>query len=252
MLMAGVIAGAVLGCKEANEPASTAPQQEPNPTQELFNRANVAIEAKQWRDAAKLLKEAIANGPYHEGARYSLGHILLTHHTPDEVVTYYQQTVGSDPKPQTSYYFWAQALAKAGDDEGALDKFRDAIAADPAHELSEVAWGALLERQGNLEEALTHYERAVHIHPELTNALEACARLLDRLERPDEAQAYRERAKTANPNTPMRFAYWARVLLEEGRDQEALAELEKAVQMMPNNEQVRVLRDEVAKRLSAQ
>ena len=209
--------------------------------QELYAQARAALTEERWLDAAALFRQGIESGPYDEGARYTLGTVLVQHATTDEVVKYYSETVAADPKPQTSHYFWALALEKAGDREGALEHFGRAIEIDPAHELSQLAWGELLEREGDLRGALAHFERAVYIHPEFVDALRACARAHTRLGDEGKAADFRQRAQQANQDTPMRFVYWARVLLEEGRVEAAIAELENAVEAMPRNEDARRL-----------
>jgi tetratricopeptide (TPR) repeat protein len=232
----------VPGC-EATVEAEQSPAEAIARAEELYAEALHAMQAEDWRKAASLFKQGIAVGPYHEAARYTLGSLLLAHEPAADVVRYYRETVEHDPKPQTSQYFWARALAKSGDVEGAIDRYRRAIAIDSAHELSELGWGSVMEEQGKLEAALAHYERAAHIHPELTEALQKCARVLERLGRKGEAEAYLQRAATSDPNSPMRFLYWGRVLLEDGRAEAALAELEIAVEVMPQNSEARRLRD---------
>src|SRR4051812_3478131 len=66
-------------------------------------------------EAIAKLQEAIRVGPYNEAERYSLGALMEQHATPDEMVAYYTHAVASDPKPQTSTYFWAIGLERRGD-----------------------------------------------------------------------------------------------------------------------------------------
>jgi len=157
------------------------------------------------------------------------------------VIGYWSRAVGSDPKPQTSLYFWAMGLDKRGDQNGAIAQLRRALETDPAHELSENLWAGILERQGKLTEALEHCRTAVEIFPEFRAAHESCARILSRLGRQAEAQDHLERARRSDPNTSRRYVYWARFLLKKARTEAAVAELERALRANPNDQEARQL-----------
>ena len=86
----------------------------------LYAQAARALQAERWTDAIEHLRAGIAIGPYNESAHYMLGSLLVQHAPPEEVVSHYAAAVATDPKPQSSHYFWALALEKSGDVEGAI------------------------------------------------------------------------------------------------------------------------------------
>src|SRR5204862_5154613 len=141
--------------------------------------------------------------------------------------------------------FWAVALARRDDFDGATAHLRRALEIDPAHEMSQQQWGLLLERQGQLDAALAHLVEATRIHPEFKAALDDAARVADRLGRHTEAQDYRTRAATANPNTVRQFVYWARYLHAHGRDAAAAVEVERLLVLRPTDAEALRLRDDI-------
>jgi tetratricopeptide (TPR) repeat protein len=191
------------------------------------------------------LQAVVRLGPYDEGTRYYLGSFMETHATAEEMIAYYAAAAAADPKPQTSLYFWAVGLERAGDLDGAIAKLREALEVDPAHEMSEHRWGAILEREGRLAEALEHYATATEIHPEFRAAHESCARVLTVLGRDAEARAHLEAAAASDPNTPRRYVYWARYLAAHGRVEAAVAELQRALHERPGDAEARALLDEL-------
>lgn len=198
-------------------------------------RARALAAEGRHAEAIAALKEAVRVGPYDEAVRYMLGNAMEAHATPEDMIAYFGGAAASDPKPQTSLYFWAVGLERAGDADGAIAKLAEALEVDPAHEMSEHRWGAILEAQGRYEEALAHYRRAVEIFPEYRAAHEQAARLCTRLGREAEAAEHLERARASDPLTPRRFVYWARYLAKRGRRDAAIAELERALRANPDD-----------------
>jgi tetratricopeptide (TPR) repeat protein len=215
---------------------------------ELARQARELSGQGRQREAISMLEQAMRTGPYDEGARYLLGELMEKHAPPGEMVAFWSQAVASDPKPQTSHYFWAVGLERQGNLDGALKELAIACEVDPAHEMSENRQGTVLERQGKLADALAHYRRAVDIFPEFRNAHENAARVLALLGRHAEARKHEQLAQSSNPNTPRRFVYWARFLSREGRIDAAIAELERALAANPGDVEARELLAEVRPR----
>ena len=201
----------------------------------LYRQADELRAQQRWPEAIATLQQAIRIGPYDEEARYVLGGLMEAHSTPEEIVRYYSAEVGTDPKPQTSYYFWAAGLERGGDIPGAIAKLRMALDVDPAHEMSENRWGSLLEKQGNLLEALKHYRLAVEILPEYKEAHENCARVLAAVGRTAESREHLDQARNVKPTSTSAFVSWARYLIRKGRTEAAVAELERALRTNPQD-----------------
>lgn len=196
----------------------------------------------QMAQAIAILQRAVAEAPYDETVRYTLGELMLEHAPPQATLDYFHASITHDNKPQTGHYFMAMALTKQGQYDRAVFEFEQALAADPAHELSQRGWGLLLEQRDQLVPALEHLVEATRIHPEYRAALEDVARLAERLGYADEARRWHERAATASPNTPRRFVYWARYLHAHGRDTAALLEVERRLDVEPRDPEAIELR----------
>lgn len=228
-------ARATAGAGAVEDPATRARQ--------LLTQARADRAAGRWAEAIAAMQEAVRVGAYDEGTRYALGELMEQRATPEAMATYWSGMVASDPKPQTSLYFWAIALTRQGDLDGAAAKLGEALRADPGHEMSELRYCGLLERRGDLAGALRHCDTAVEIFPDFRGAHEARARILDALGRGAEAATARQTALRSDPNTIRRFRYWGRFLLSRGRYGPAAEELARAVAADPTDtEAVALLR----------
>jgi len=201
----------------------------------LIQQSAVHRRQRRMAEAIEGLKEAIRIGPYQENTRYLLGSLMEKHIAAPKMVAYYAGAAASDPKPQTSYYFWAVGLQRQGDTAGAVEKLRRALHIDPAHEMSQLRWGKILELQGKVEQALVHYQEATKILPDWGEAHWACARVLDKLGRGAEATNHSARAE--EKSTTQRTVHWARYLLRRGRGEAALKELRRALQARPEDKE---------------
>jgi tetratricopeptide (TPR) repeat protein len=211
---------------------------------QLRAQARTDRTAGRWNEAIAEMQEVIRIGPYDEGDRYALGELMEQRATPQAMATYWSGMVASDPKPQTSLYFWAIALLRQNDLDGAEAKLREALQTDPAHEMSEFRYCLLLERRGDLAGALRHCDIAVEIFPDFRGAHEARARLLTSLGRSADAERARQDALRSDPNTIHRFRHWGSALLRRGRYAAAAAELARAVEADPTDaEAAALLRD---------
>lgn len=210
-----------------------------------LSRARTLVREGREQEAIEVLQDAVRTGPYDEGLRYYLGELMERHATPEAMTEFFTAEIERDPKPQTSRYFRAVGLARAGDVEGAIAELRRALEIDPAHEMSQHKWGLLLEGKGDPAGALEHVLEATRIHPDFRGALEDAARLAERLGRRAEAQALRDRAAQADPNSPRRFLHWARYLHQRGRHLPAWHEVQRMLAERPTDAEARALRDEI-------
>ena len=219
---------------------------EPARAAELVAQAQEYRKAEQWDRAIDALEQAIRLGTYDEALHYTLGNWMEAHASPASMISYWSEEVKTDLKPQTAYYYWADGLARAGDDAGALTKLGQALDVDPAHELSELGMAQILDRQGKHSEALTHCLTATRIFPDFRTAHEFCAKVLLALGRSSDAAREDALALSSDPNTPRRFVYWARYLAEKGRTSAAITELQRALAQDPNDSEARLLLNQLS------
>jgi tetratricopeptide (TPR) repeat protein len=185
---------------------------------------------------------AIATGPYNETWRYRFGKLLVEQRPLADVEAYYDSTAQRDPKPQTSHFFRAVALAQAGRFDEAIAWFERALEVDPAHEMSHEAWGDVLVAQGRLAEATLHYNAALRILPEYRSARLRLADALSRLGRMNDAERERSIARNQVELTDARrYFSWGKFLLDIGRPEAAAAELERALAVDPDNREAKRL-----------
>lgn len=216
-----------------------------NPVAQAVTRARALQNEGRTDEAIAVLQEAVRGGPYDENLHYMLGNMMERHSPPEAMVAFWSDEVTRDRKPQTSHYYWAVGLARAGDRDGAIDHLRQALEIDPAHEMSQHRWGLLLEQEGRLDEAAEHLEEAVRIHPEFKMALDDAARVAERLGRTADAERYRSRAAIANPTSDRQYVYWARYLHEHGRHDAAWAEVHRMLAAHPTDPEALALRDAI-------
>jgi len=238
----GLLAALVLcGCTSTTTPVTDA--------ETAWTRALELEQQGRTGDALDLMRGVIESGPHDEGRAYYFGRVFVAHASLPEVEAFYESYLPRDPEPQTSHFFWANALARHGRADLAEQHLDTALEIDPAHEMSHMGLAEIAAKQGRTPEAIEHLRTAVAIHPEFAQAHARLAEVLEALGRHDEAADHRDLASRSNPNTTRRFYYWGRFLLREGRVEAAIAELEQAVRVDAEDEQARALLEQARQRL---
>ena len=133
---------------EAQEQFKRALRLDPNYTDARYNLASLEATAGNWQAAASDFKEVLAEKPDNAKARQHLGEVL---------------------------FLWGDDLAKSGDDNQAVLRYRDALAYRADDPELHTSLGMALARVNQLKEAQAEFEAAVRIDPNFEPAKQALA-----------------------------------------------------------------------------
>ncbi len=133
---------------EAREQFKRALQLDPKYTDARYNLASVEATSGEWEAAASDFKEVVSEKPENAKARQHLGEVL---------------------------FLWGDDLAKSGDDNQAVIRYRDALAYRADDPELHTSLGMALARVNQLKEAQSEFEAAVRIDPNFEPAKQALA-----------------------------------------------------------------------------
>ncbi len=133
---------------EAQVQFKRALQLDPRYTDARYNLASEEATSGDWADAAADFKEVLAEKPDNAKARQHLGEVL---------------------------FLWGDDLAKSGDDNQAVLRYRDALAYRANDPELHTSLGMALARVNQLKEAQAEFEAAVRIDPNFEPAKQALA-----------------------------------------------------------------------------
>jgi tetratricopeptide (TPR) repeat protein/mono/diheme cytochrome c family protein len=115
-----------------------------------YNLASVEANNHQWPDAAGDYREVLNTSPDHKNARQHLGEVL---------------------------FMWGDELAKSGNLELAVQRYRDSLVFRPDDPDLHFQLGSALSQLDRFKEAKTEFESVLHLHPESPEAKQALAQI---------------------------------------------------------------------------
>lgn len=133
---------------EAREQFERALQLDPKYTDARYNLASLEARTGEWEAAASNFKEVTIEKPDNDKARQHLGEVM---------------------------FLWGDDLAKSGDDNQAVLRYRDALIYRPDDPDLHTNLGIALARVNQLKEAQAEFETAVRIDPNSERAKQALA-----------------------------------------------------------------------------
>lgn len=123
---------------------------DPKYTDARYNLASVEANNNQWAEAARDYQQVLIGNPSHKNAREHLGQVL---------------------------FMWGDDLAKSGNNEQAVKRYRGALEFRPDDPDLHLQLGTALNQLGRFSEAKTEFETVLRLNPESQPAKEALARL---------------------------------------------------------------------------
>jgi tetratricopeptide (TPR) repeat protein len=126
------------------------------------------------------------------------------------------------------------ALAREGDDEGAMREYRTALAIQSNMIEARAALGTALHKQGKSAEALPHLQMAVRLRPDSARLRQTLAITLEDLGRRDEAIAQLRKALELSPRFADAQYGLGSLLQKQGKTGEALEHYQKALEIDPD------------------
>jgi protein O-mannosyl-transferase len=183
-------------------------------------------------------EDLVQNRPQNAWARNSFGVVLADRGQNDEAIEQYREALRLNPSYAEAENNWGNVLGTMpGRQDEAEEHYRAALRLRPNYAEAEDNWGNLLAGQnGRQMEAAKHYEAALRLKPTLAEAENNWGNLLAMLPgwREDAENHYRA-ALGLDPDFALAHNNLARLLaLDPGGRDEALAHLEAAVKLDPS------------------
>src|SRR5690606_9847654 len=129
----------------------------------------------------------------------------------------------------------AQALAKEGQSDAAVDLIQQVLKEGPAELSARLALGQIYDRRGDYLEALEQYEAARALDPDNVVVLSKIGVVLAALGRFDEAERELKRAQRLDPNRADVHATIGILHFKRGLYAAAEAELKRAIELEPDH-----------------
>ncbi len=139
-----------------------------------------------------------------------------------------------------SYQVWlllAQDAESRGDDDVAMQHYREALRAKPNAVGTHYALGSVYARTGKFEEAAKEFKKELGINADDSLALWKLGELAIRTD-PREARHYLERAVTLNPDLPQAVLAYGRALARTGDIDGAVKQFQRVVRLAPEEDSV--------------
>jgi predicted TPR repeat methyltransferase len=136
----------------------------------LLNQAAVAHEEGRLADAEKIYLEIVSLKPDSGSVLNALGTVFLDQAKPEQAKKYFKQAASLDPPHLSACYNLARLKQLDGDDQGAINMYRDIVRQQPGFALAWNNMGIAYREIGNPEDAISCFRRAVAFAPDMAEA----------------------------------------------------------------------------------
>jgi tetratricopeptide (TPR) repeat protein len=137
----------------------------PSPGDELYKRAQEAVERGQLHSAREQLTQALALDDNYMPAHNLLGFVLGQQGDMGAALVQLERSVALRPDSAEAHYNLGVALWYSGSKDKAISEFRQSVRLDPADGASYAFLGTSLRDSGALEEARTNLQCALALLP---------------------------------------------------------------------------------------
>jgi protein O-GlcNAc transferase len=199
-----------------------------------FQRAMVALQAGNLRDAEHLLKAVLRAQPRHLAALNVLGIVLTQHRQFDEAEIYLRRALRENARSDATLYNYGLVLKALKRPPEALDQFTAALAINPAVAETWNNRGTVLNDLGRQEEAMADFDSALRINPRYADAFCNRGKALAILKRPHDALHAFDAALALRPDLAEAWNGRGEVCCALRRYDEALAACDKALALQPD------------------
>jgi tetratricopeptide (TPR) repeat protein len=232
--LAGLVYMAQMKLKSASEEFAKAIQLQPKDKRLYLYKAQADAGRGATEEALAASRKALELDPNSAEAYAAVGEMLLSDEKRrGEAIAAYRSAIKADPQFLPAYEQLGSLLARAKDEKGAEEVFRQAMAADPKSMAGRFALGRLLVEQGRLKEARTLWEgRTSDVDRTFPNFIT----LLERAEKLKQATE----ALAQKPKDPDALLEMGLAVMEgdswvvDRRQERAIVYFKKALEVKPN------------------
>jgi tetratricopeptide (TPR) repeat protein len=181
-----------------------------------------ALEANDFTSAAEYFRRGLALTPADSPLRRSLGHKLGTAlyaaGQEEAAIEQFREVVGAAPPTGVdessgkAHYSLGVIMLARGDTRAAIELLQRAVTYQPAYTEARIALAEALRRTGQIRASLPQYEEAITLNPQAAQARWGHALALVRLDRHGDARAVLDEALQVQPDHPEFKLLLARLL----------------------------------------
>jgi tetratricopeptide (TPR) repeat protein len=164
-----------------------------------------------------------------------LGRVTFLLERYDDTVRYLREAIERYPGVSKLRANLAQALAKQGKTQEAMEQYWAEIELDPDSAYAHTGLARLLEQQGDAAAALEHYDYVLLLHPDQQYALLRTAYLLVEQERYDDALTRVQRALELDPEQYRAHNALGLIMQKKGNSAQAIHHFSEALRLAPGN-----------------
>ena len=129
--------------------------------------ARIAIHARAYKEAEKLLRKVVEYAPRFILAWHELGAALREQHKDQEAAEAMEAALKMDPNDSTTHYHYGAALAMAGRTEEAAKAYQRSIEIDANQAGAHLGLGHVLKTLGDQAGGIAAYRAAIDLRPNL-------------------------------------------------------------------------------------
>ncbi len=205
----------------------------------LLNLAGAHVQAGRYSQAEQLYRQILAANPDEPNALYGLGFVALMAKAYDDAARLIGAAVRKLPRAGQWYLTLGDALRYAGKLKDAVSAYEKAAKLMPEDSMAHNNLGAAYQESGDFKRAVAAFHRAVRLAPRDPQYLANIGAALLKLERNDEAKEYLERALAIAPDWGPALLNLGNVFLATGDFQAAVPLFRRAVATLPDLQEPR-------------
>jgi len=200
----------------------------------LFNQAYLLENQGRSAEATAKYEQALLAKPNYVDALRNLSRLYVAAHRFAEAETLTARLQELAPRDPASRMLVADAYARSGETERALEEYRRLVAERPDSPRVLNQLGALLVAAGRFEEARVPLERALVLESDDASVHRHLGAVHDGLEQYDAAVEHFREAQQLEPGERESYFNLGVVYFKMGRAEEAIRELELALELDPD------------------
>jgi Flp pilus assembly protein TadD/SAM-dependent methyltransferase len=208
--------------------------QNPTHADALHFLGMLAYQTGRPRDAAALIRKAIASKPDVASYHNNLGKVLEEGGGLEAALASYREAARLEPSDADTRFNVGIVLQKLGRLGDAEASYRTALSARPNDAECHYNLANVLRDQGRLEPAVVAYRESLRLCPDLPHAHNNLGNVLHRLGRLQEAVQAHRQALALRPDEPGSHLNLGNDLRELGQPEIAREHYERALQLNPN------------------
>lgn len=193
------------------------------------------LQTRHWRDTTTLFTHELAVNPYSEVAYNSLANVAMSAKQPRQAEGLARESIRLQPRQEDAYITLGSALVAEGRPDEALAAYRFATQISPDNPVALSDLAGLLAERGQLEEGIRLCRRAIELDSDSAKAHSNLASMLAHQGQYVRALPEAEIAVQLDPADPQAQTNLGAILLALGQRDAAIRHFAQAVRLDPDS-----------------